>query len=98
MLHKYVSLIHCNLYVTPHRKCSFELFSVVWWFNILIIYFLLLPQIDEWLEYAPTISCGSEFENACGYMDAYLEKLTFFVSHYFSIADIAVWSGLAGKL
>ncbi|XWS57091.1 hypothetical protein CRYUN_Cryun09bG0141800 [Craigia yunnanensis] len=53
-------------------------------------------QIDEWLQYAPTISCGSEFENACGYMDAYLEKRTFFVSHYFSIADIAIWSGLAG--
>ncbi|TYI07498.1 hypothetical protein ES332_A10G231600v1 [Gossypium tomentosum] len=53
-------------------------------------------QIDEWLEYAPTISCGSEFENACGYMEVYLEKRTFFVSHYFSIADIAIWSGLAG--
>ncbi|XVE52382.1 hypothetical protein DITRI_Ditri02bG0118000 [Diplodiscus trichospermus] len=53
-------------------------------------------QIDEWLEYSPTISCGSEFENACSYMDAYLEKRTFFVSHCFSIADIAIWSGLAG--
>ncbi|TYJ15874.1 hypothetical protein E1A91_A10G212500v1 [Gossypium mustelinum] len=53
-------------------------------------------QIDEWLEYAPTISCGSEFENACGYMEVYLEKRTFFVSHYFSIADIAIWSGLGG--
>ncbi|KAK8671449.1 hypothetical protein V6N13_038045 [Hibiscus sabdariffa] len=53
-------------------------------------------QIDEWLEYAPIISCGSEFENACSYMDVYLEKRTFFVSHYFSIADIAIWSGLAG--
>ncbi|XVE68500.1 hypothetical protein DITRI_Ditri09bG0072900 [Diplodiscus trichospermus] len=53
-------------------------------------------QIDELLDYAPTISCGSEFENACGYLDVYLEKRTFFVSHYFSIADIAIWSGLAG--
>ena len=63
-----------------------------------MISFLSLSQIDEWLEYAPTISCGSEFENACSYMDAYLEKHTFFVSHYFSIADIAIWAGLAGKL
>ncbi|KAE8717895.1 Phytochrome A [Hibiscus syriacus] len=53
-------------------------------------------QIDEWLEYAPIISCGSEFENACSYMEVYLEKRTFFVSHYFSVADIAIWSGLAG--
>ncbi|KAE8671874.1 Phytochrome A [Hibiscus syriacus] len=53
-------------------------------------------QIDEWLEYAPIISCGSELENACSYMEVYLEKRTFFVSHYFSIADIAIWSGLAG--
>ncbi|KAB2085665.1 hypothetical protein ES319_A05G414500v1 [Gossypium barbadense] len=53
-------------------------------------------QIDEWLEYAPTLLLGSEFENACSYMDVYMEKRTFFVSHSFSIADIAIWSGLAG--
>ncbi|MBA0600809.1 hypothetical protein Gorai_004007 [Gossypium raimondii] len=53
-------------------------------------------QIDEWLEYAPTLLLGSEFENACSYMDIYMEKRTFFVSHSFSIADIAIWSGLAG--
>ncbi|OMO59965.1 Glutamyl/glutaminyl-tRNA synthetase, class Ib [Corchorus capsularis] len=53
-------------------------------------------QIDEWLDYAPILSSGAEFENACSYMDTYLEKRTFFVSHYFSIADIAIWSGLAG--
>ncbi|TYH20594.1 hypothetical protein ES288_A05G442600v1 [Gossypium darwinii] len=53
-------------------------------------------QIDEWLEYVPTLLLGSEFENACSYMDVYMEKRTFFVSHSFSIADIAIWSGLAG--
>ncbi|MFQ6647423.1 hypothetical protein Gotur_021861 [Gossypium turneri] len=53
-------------------------------------------QIDEWLESAPTLLLGSEFENACSYMDIYMEKRTFFVSHSFSIADIAIWSGLAG--
>ncbi|MBA0781155.1 hypothetical protein Gotri_002109 [Gossypium trilobum] len=55
-------------------------------------------QIDEWLEYAPTLLLGSEFENACSYMDIYMEKRTFFVSHSFSIADIAIWSGLAGAI
>lgn len=59
---------------------------------------ILLSQIDEWLEYAPTLLLGSEFENACSYMDVYMEKRTFFVSLSFSIADIAIWSGLAGKL
>ncbi|GLT99200.1 hypothetical protein SLE2022_166530 [Rubroshorea leprosula] len=53
-------------------------------------------QVDEWLEYAPILSSGSEFENACTHMDKYMENRTFFVGHSFSIADIAIWSGLAG--
>ncbi|GLT38579.1 hypothetical protein SLA2020_128210 [Shorea laevis] len=53
-------------------------------------------QVDEWLEYAPILSSGSEFENACTYMDKYMEKRTFFVGYSLSIADIAIWSGLAG--
>ncbi|KAJ4826556.1 hypothetical protein Tsubulata_024499 [Turnera subulata] len=53
-------------------------------------------QIDEWLDYAPILSSGSEFENACKYIDSFLEKRTFLVGHSLSIADIAIWSGLAG--
>ncbi|GLT59646.1 hypothetical protein SLA2020_324540 [Shorea laevis] len=53
-------------------------------------------QVDEWLEYSPILSSGSEFENACTHMDKYMENRTFFVGHSFSIADIAIWSGLAG--
>ncbi|XP_052194465.1 glutamate--tRNA ligase, cytoplasmic [Diospyros lotus] len=53
-------------------------------------------QIDEWLEYAPVLGSGSEFEGACNYIDGYLLKRTFLVGHSFSIADVAVWSGLAG--
>uniref|UniRef100_A0A2P2JPT2 glutamate--tRNA ligase n=2 Tax=Rhizophora mucronata TaxID=61149 RepID=A0A2P2JPT2_RHIMU len=53
-------------------------------------------QIDEWLEYSPVLSSGSEFENACHYMNNYLEKRTFLVGHSLSIADMAIWSGLAG--
>ncbi|CAL9003118.1 unnamed protein product [Prunus brigantina] len=53
-------------------------------------------QIDEWLEYAPLLSQGAAFENACKHLDDYLGSRTFFVDHSFSIADIAIWSGLAG--
>ncbi|KAL5828019.1 hypothetical protein ACOSQ3_019850 [Xanthoceras sorbifolium] len=53
-------------------------------------------QIDEWLEYAPVFLTGSEFETACNYVDKYLEKRTFLVGDCLSIADIAIWSALAG--
>ncbi|XP_058076275.1 glutamate--tRNA ligase, cytoplasmic [Magnolia sinica] len=53
-------------------------------------------QIDEWLEYASIFSSGSEFEGACGHVDGYLSVRTFLVGYNLSIADIAIWSGLAG--
>ncbi|KAE9589529.1 putative glutamate--tRNA ligase [Lupinus albus] len=53
-------------------------------------------QIDEWLEYAPVLSSGPAFENGCKYINEYLEKRTFIVGHSLSIADLAIWSGLAG--
>lgn len=53
-------------------------------------------QIDEWLDYAPIFASGSQFEEACRYVDGYLLQQTFLVGHSLSIADIAVWSGLAG--
>lgn len=62
---------------------------------------LLFPfafQIDEWLDYAPTFAIGSEFENACTYVDGILLKQTFLVGYSLSIADIAIWSGLAGEV
>ncbi|PSS08412.1 Glutamate--tRNA ligase [Actinidia chinensis var. chinensis] len=54
-------------------------------------------QIDEWLEYAPVLASGGEFEGACNYIDGYLLARTFLVGHSLSIADIAIWSGLAGN-
>lgn len=54
-------------------------------------------QIDEWLQYAPTLSSGSEFESACMYLDGYLLNHTVLVGHSFSIADVAICSGLAGS-
>ncbi|KAJ0982617.1 hypothetical protein J5N97_010872 [Dioscorea zingiberensis] len=53
-------------------------------------------QIDEWLEYTPIFSSGSEFETACSHVDAHLALRTFLVGYSLSIADISVWSGLAG--
>lgn len=53
-------------------------------------------EIDEWLDYTPVFSSGSEFENACAYVDKYLERRTFIVGHSLSIVDIAIWSALAG--
>lgn len=53
-------------------------------------------QIDEWLEYLPVFSSGSEFEGACKYVDEYLSQRTFFVGHTLSVADVAIWSSLAG--
>ncbi|KFK26423.1 hypothetical protein AALP_AA8G246500 [Arabis alpina] len=53
-------------------------------------------QIDEWVDYAPVFSSGSEFENACNRVDKYLDTRTFLVGHSLSIADVAIWSALAG--
>ncbi|GAB4848232.1 hypothetical protein Ancab_002899 [Ancistrocladus abbreviatus] len=53
-------------------------------------------QIDEWLDYIPIFSSGSEFEAGCSYVDSYLLKETFLVGHNLSIADVALWSALAG--
>ena len=53
-------------------------------------------QIDEWLEYAPVFLLGPAFENACKYVDDFLQSRTFLVGYCFSIADVAIWSTLAG--
>ncbi|KAL0364910.1 UNVERIFIED_CONTAM: Glutamate--tRNA ligase, cytoplasmic [Sesamum angustifolium] len=53
-------------------------------------------QIDEWLEYAPIFGSGSEFEGACSFVDEYLLQNTILVGNSLSIADVAVWVGLAG--
>jgi glutamyl-tRNA synthetase len=53
-------------------------------------------HVVEWLEYAPTFLLGSEFEVACSFVDGYLMSRTFLVGHVLTIADITVWSNLAG--
>ncbi|CAM8897235.1 unnamed protein product [Rhodiola kirilowii] len=53
-------------------------------------------QIDEWLDYSPALASGPDFEIACSYLDNYLLQRTLFVGYSFSIADIAIWAGLAG--
>uniref|UniRef100_A0A7C8YL89 Glutamate--tRNA ligase n=1 Tax=Opuntia streptacantha TaxID=393608 RepID=A0A7C8YL89_OPUST len=53
-------------------------------------------QIDEWMDYIPTFVQGSEFEMECSYMESYLSTNTFLVGHSLSIADVALWSALAG--
>ncbi|CAI9101414.1 OLC1v1038729C2 [Oldenlandia corymbosa var. corymbosa] len=53
-------------------------------------------QIDQWIEYAAVFASGSEFEGACGYVDGYLLQRTFLVGVDLSIADVAIWSALAG--
>ncbi|KAJ4961096.1 hypothetical protein NE237_021006 [Protea cynaroides] len=53
-------------------------------------------QVDEWLEYASIFSHGSEFESGCAYVDEYLLLRTFLVGSSLSVADIAIWAGLAG--
>ena len=59
---------------------------------------MILFQIDEWMEYATVFLAGAEFEKSCTYVDNYLSLRTFLVGYSLSIADIAVWSGLAGML
>lgn len=77
--------------------CSqlFTLYFLSFFFSFLIT--LMFFQIDEWLDYAPILSSGPAFENACKYIDEYLEKCTFLVGYSLSIADLAIWAGLAGK-
>ncbi|KAL1534973.1 glutamate--tRNA ligase [Salvia divinorum] len=53
-------------------------------------------QIDEWIDYAPIFASGSEFESACCFVDEYLLLNTFLAGYSLSIADVAVWTGLAG--
>ncbi|KAL6494443.1 hypothetical protein OROGR_031243 [Orobanche gracilis] len=53
-------------------------------------------QIDEWIDYAPVLGSGSEFEAACGFINEYLLQNTFLVGNSLSIADVAIWTGLAG--
>ncbi|KAL6552310.1 hypothetical protein OROHE_007674 [Orobanche hederae] len=53
-------------------------------------------QIDEWIDYAPVLGSGSEFEAACGFINEYLLQNTFLVGNSLSIADVAIWAGLAG--
>ncbi|XP_073142314.1 glutamate--tRNA ligase, cytoplasmic [Henckelia pumila] len=53
-------------------------------------------QIDEWLDFAPIFGSGSEFEGACSTVDEFLLEHTFLVGNSLSIADVAIWAGLAG--
>lgn len=53
-------------------------------------------QIDQWLNYLPILDKGSEFEAGCSYLDTYLLTNTFLVGNDVSIADIYLWSALAG--
>jgi glutathione S-transferase len=62
-------------------------------------YLLLINvQVVEWLEYAPTFFSASEFENACSFVDGYLGSRTFLAGHGLTIADLTVWSNIAGEL
>ncbi|KAJ1283293.1 hypothetical protein BS78_03G117300 [Paspalum vaginatum] len=53
-------------------------------------------HVDQWLEYAPVILSGSEFEASCSFIDRYLACRTLLVGYSLSVADIAVWSNIAG--
>ncbi|VAH21395.1 unnamed protein product [Triticum turgidum subsp. durum] len=53
-------------------------------------------RVDEWLEYAPLILSGSEFDAACSFLDGYLASRTFLVGHGLTVADIVVWANLRG--
>lgn len=53
-------------------------------------------QIDMWLDYLPILDKGSEFEAGCSYLDTYFLTNTFLVGTDVSIADIFLWSALAG--
>ncbi|GJP31139.1 hypothetical protein CLOM_g9610 [Closterium sp. NIES-68] len=51
-------------------------------------------QVDEVVDYAPTLAIGSEFERICTYLNSYLAARTFFVGFDLSIADVAIFAGL----
>ena len=86
--------MHMNLARLFSLESFFKLFSV----NVLLHSnpAVASSQIDEWLEYAPVFSLGPAFENACKYVDDFLQSRTFLVGYCFSIADVAIWSTLAG--
>jgi hypothetical protein len=72
----------------------YMLFDNIWFGYVLLMF---CSQIDEWLEHAPVFSLGSAFENACKHLDDFLQSRTFLVGYSLSIADVAIWSGLAGR-
>jgi glutamyl-tRNA synthetase len=53
-------------------------------------------EVDEWVDYAPTLAIGAEFERTCAYIDGYLQLRTFLAGYQLTIADIAVWAQLQG--
>ncbi|EFJ12718.1 hypothetical protein SELMODRAFT_446550 [Selaginella moellendorffii] len=53
-------------------------------------------QVDEWLDYSPKFSAGAEFEECCHYANSYLAMRTFLVGYTTTVADITIWSSLAG--
>ncbi|KAI5072108.1 hypothetical protein GOP47_0012214 [Adiantum capillus-veneris] len=57
---------------------------------------LSAAQVDEWIEYAPSLSIGAAFEKVCLHIDSYLETRTFLVGNSPTVADIAILAGLAG--
>ncbi|GLT67632.1 hypothetical protein SLA2020_399250 [Shorea laevis] len=76
-----------------NTRLLYVLFHNIWFRSVLLMF---CSQIEEWLEYAPAFSSGSAFENACKHLDDFLQSRTFLVGYSLSIADVAIWSGLAG--
>jgi len=79
-------------------KCLLENYLIFMTFHYSELMLSINLQVVEWLEYAPTFLSGSEFENACSFVDGFLASRTFLVGYGLTIADTAIWSNLAGNL
>ncbi|KAK3273892.1 hypothetical protein CYMTET_17879 [Cymbomonas tetramitiformis] len=55
-------------------------------------------QVDQWLDFLPSLAAGGGLSAACTYLDDYLRLRTFFVGNLFSLADVGVWGAVAGNM
>ena len=55
--------------------------------------------MDYWVDYASaSVSAGVTFEPVCGKIDEFLALRTYLVGYTLTVADLALWGQLQGKL
>ncbi len=54
-------------------------------------------QVDEWLDFSPSLCSGAGLDSACKFVDAFLATRTLLVGVSVTLADIMCWGQLQGQ-